>query len=201
MIFESNTKSYLGLERILHLQTQEKGSSSREYIVQPWDNSSREITVIKDEDTIYCTVFSHPDSLHGFIVWVMFVLTPVLLGPVFTSFMEIFHYVSKQCSTTPSPPTPSQFRSWISIHLISIVTMTTYTLHLWLVETSLNHQLGLDFFSSLLLKYFVGNLDIIIVPLIPLFIEPKLKEGLSYRFTAKKKGILSKNNSVYSNYM
>ena len=79
--------------------------------------------------------------------------------------------------------------------------MTTYTLHLWLVETSLSHQLGLDFFSSLMLKYFVGNLDILIVPLIALFVDPKLKEGLSFMFTAKKKGILSKTNSVYSEYM
>ena len=180
---------------------QEKGSLSREYIVQPWDNSSREITVIKDEDTIYCTVFSHPDSLHGFIVWIMFVLTPVLLGPVLTTFMEILHYVYKHCSKTPTPPTPSQFRSWVSIHLISIVTMTTYTLHLWLVETSLSRQLGLDFFSSLMLKYFVGKLDIIIVPLIPLFVDPKIRDGLSFMFTAKKKGILSKTNSVYSEYM
>ena len=193
--------SLLGLERIFHLKMQEKGSTAREYIVRPFEKSSMEVTVTKDVDTIFCAVWNNPDSFHGFAVWVLFVLIPILIGPVLSSFMELLHTIVKKCSSQEYPATPSQFRAWVSIHLMSMVTMTTYTLHLWLVETHISRQFGLDFYTSLLLKYFFGNMDMIIIPMIALFVDTKIREGLGVMFTAKKRGILSKTNSVYSEYM
>ena len=167
-----------------------------------WFNTIfQEITVIKDEATLYCTVWNQPDSLHGFIVWILFVVVPIILGPVLTTIMEIIHYIAKKCATTPFPPTPSLFLSWVTIHLMSIVTMSTYTLHLWLVESSITRQFGLDYFTSLILKYYVGNLDIMLIPMIALCVDSTLRNGLVFMMTAKKKGILSKTNSVYSEYM
>ena len=99
------------------------------------------------------------------------------------------------------PPTPSQFRSWVTLHLMSIVTMTTLTLHLWLVEVTIAPQFNLDYFSGLMLKYFFGNFEILLIPVIALTVDKKIRDGLFVILTAKKKGILSKTNSVYSEYM
>lgn len=192
---------FLGLEQIFALKMQEKGSFAREYWVKPFENSSREISIIKDEDTMFCTVWNDPESIHGFVVWLLFVVIPISLGPVFCTFMEILHSVVKKCSSHEYPATPSQFRSWVTIHLMSMVTMTTYSMHLWLVETHISQQFGLDYFTSLTLKYFFGNLDIILIPMIAIFIDGKLREGVGLMFTAKKRGLLSKTNSVYSEYM
>merc|ERR1712038_617014 len=49
--------TFFGFERILALQMQEKGSLVREYLLRPWQNSSREISVYKHEDTLTCTVW------------------------------------------------------------------------------------------------------------------------------------------------
>ena len=193
--------TFLGLEQIFALKMQEKGSLAREYWVKPFENSSREISIIKDEDTMFCTVWNEPESIHGFVVWILFVVIPIVIGPVFCTFMEILHSLVKKCSRHDQPATPSQFRSWVTIHLMSMVTMTTYTLHLWLVETHVSRQFGLDYFSSLMLKYFFGNIDIILIPMIAIFVDGKLREGVGLMFTAKKRGLLSKTNSVYSEYM
>ena len=193
--------TFLGLERMLHLQMQEKGSKSREYLIRPWENSTKEISVMKEVDTIYCSVWSEPGSLHGFVVWIIFVVIPVLLGPVLTSILEMLHSLIKRCARRVYPPTPSQLRSWVTIHLMTIVTMATYTLHLWLVERMVKEQFKLDYFWGLLLKHLAGTVDIFIIPLIAIIIDPRIREGVGTLFTAKKKGLLSKQNSVYSEYM
>ena len=46
---------------------------------------------MKEVDTIFCSVWSEPDSLHGFVVWIIFLVVPVILGPVLTSVLEMLH--------------------------------------------------------------------------------------------------------------
>ena len=193
--------TFLGLESMLQLQMQEKGSKSREYFVRPYENSTKRISVMKEVDTIFCSVWSEPDSLHGFVVWIIFLVLPLILGPVLTSVLEMLHSLMKRCSSTVYPPTPSQFRAWVTIHLMTLVTMATYTLHLWLVERVIREQFRLDYFWGLVLKHLAGTVDIFIIPLIAIVMDPKIREGVGILFTAKKRGLLSKQNSVYSEYM
>ena len=62
-------------------------------------------------------------------------------------------------------------------------------------------QFQLDYFWRLMLKYLAGSADIFIIPLIAILMDPRIREGVGTMFTAKKRGILSKQNSVYSEYM
>ena len=191
----------VGFERIFALQKKVKGSLVRQYWVRPWENSSREVPVYKDEDRLSCTVWNEASSSHGLLVWLLVGLLPILLGPVLASLLELLHYVLKKCSKTSHPSTPSMLRLWVITLTMAAITLTNYTLHLWLVESFLSSYLGWDFFTSLTVKYFYGNLEIFLVPLVPIILDHNIREGLSLVMSAKKKGILSKQNSVYSEYM
>jgi len=83
--------------------------------------------------------------------------------------------------------------------LLSATCFTTATIHLWLTERVLKHMFDWTYFTCLIVKYLAGSSDIIIVPILILFLDQNLKHGFSIILTAKKKGILSKNNSIYSN--
>ena len=193
--------TFFGFERILALQMQERGSLVREYFVRPWQNSSREVSVFKHEDTLSCTVWNHPSSLHGVVVWVLIVLLPLLLGPVLASLLEVAHFITKKCSRSASPTTPSRVMSWLITLTMAVLTLTTYTTHLWLAERVLADYNHWDYFTSLTVKYFFGNFEIFLVPLVPLLLDRKIRDGVLFIFSAKKKGMISKQNSVYSEYM
>ena len=193
--------TFFGFERIFALQKKEKGSLVREYFIRPWESSSKEIAVYKDEDTLSCTVWNDTNSVHGLLVWILFGFMPILLGPVLASLLELTHYVRKKCSRSPHPATPSTIRYWVVTLGMAAVTLSTYTLHLWLAETFLATHLGWDYFTSLTVKYFYGSFEIFLVPLVPLFLDKNIRDGVSHIMTAKKKGILSKQNSVYSEYL
>ena len=193
--------TFFGFERIFALQKKEKGWMVREYSVRPLESSSQEISVYKDEDTLSCTVWNDSGSLHGFVVWTLFVLLPILLGPVLASLLELGHYITKKCSMSSHPATPSMLRLWVMTLCMAAVTLTNYTVHLWLAETFLSISLGWDYYTSLTVKYFYGNFEIFLIPLVPLILDRNIREGLSLLMSAKKKGVLSKQNSVYSEYM
>ena len=193
--------TFFGFERTLALQMQEKGSLVREYLVRPWQNSSREISVYRHEDTLSCTVWNHPGSLHGLVVWTLVVLLPLVLGPVLTSLLELAHFTTRKCSRSVSPASPSLIIYWLITLTMAVLTLTTYTTHLWLAERFLAEHNHWDYFTSLTVKYFFGNFEIFLVPLVPLFLDKNIREGVSFIFSAKKKGIISKQNSVYSEYM
>ena len=193
--------TFFGFERILALQMQEKGSLVREYFVRPWQNSSREISVYKHEDTLSCTVWNHSSSLHGVVVWLLFVLLPLVLGPVLASLLEVAHFIIKKWSRSVSPATPSLIMSWLMILTMALITLTTYTTHLWLAERFLADYNHWDYFTSLTVKYFFANSEIFLVPLVPLLLDKNIRDGVLFIFSAKKKGMISKQNSVYSEYM
>ena len=193
--------TFFGFERILALQMQERGSLVREYWVRPWQNSSREISVLKQEDTLSCTVWNSSSSVHGVVVWLLVVALPLVLGPGLASLLHLAHFITKKCSRSLSPATPSLAVPWLITLTMAVVSLATYTTHLWLAERILADYNHWDYFTSLTVKYFFGNFEIFLVPLVPLLLDKKIREGVLLIFSAKKKGIISKQNSVYSEYM
>ena len=48
-------------------------------------------------DTIFCSVWEE-ESLHGFVVWVLILATPILLGPGLATVLELLHWLTRRCS-------------------------------------------------------------------------------------------------------
>ena len=107
--------------------------------------------------------------------------------------LELCFYLGKKCSRSKHPETTSLLRYWILILVNAFLITTTYSAHLWLTEKWLSKHFSLDFFKSLLLKYFVGNSEIFLVPFLIIFIDPNMSRGLKYIFNVRKN---ASNNSV-----
>ena len=114
-------------------------------------------------------------------------------GPLLTTALELCFYLGKKCSRSKHPETPNLLRYWILILVITFLITTTYSTHLWLTEKWLSKHFSLDFFTNLLLKYFVGNSEIFLVPFLIISIDPNMSRGLKYIFNVRKN---ASNNSV-----
>ena len=130
-----------------------------------------------------CNIWEDQQDNAGFILWVIIVALPVLIGPVLTGSLELLFWLCKKCSGSAppaSPPSPSQAKYWAVLALLSLIIPATLAAHLWLVESVLQPRLQLDYFSCLTLKYFLGNSDVFLVPSLLLLMDGTLRRGLSF---------------------
>ena len=103
-----------------------------------------------------------------------------MAGPVLTGTLQAAAYFCKKCSRPPSPPTPSQAKYWAILFLLSLIIPATLAAHLWLVESVLQPHLQLSYFTSLTLKYYLGNSDVFLVPSLILIMDGTLRRGLIF---------------------
>ena len=132
---------------------------------------------MRREDVAFCNIWSEDDN-GGLIIWIIIVVFPIIFGPALCASLEIFSCLSKACSSSPYPPTPSLAKYWTILVTISLLLPPSYATHLWLVEKYLKPLLDLDYFTSLTLKYYVGNLDVFLVPSLLLLLDGTLRRGL-----------------------
>ena len=130
-----------------------------------------------------CNIWEDQQDNAGFVLWVIIVALPVLFGPVLTGILELLFWFCKKCSSSPPPassPSPSQAKYWAIVLLLSLLLPPSLAAHLWLVESVLQPLLGLDYATSLALKYFLGNSDVFLVPSLLLLVDGTLRRGLVF---------------------
>ena len=75
--------------------------------------------IVRKEDVGFCKVWNDNDSdREGMVIWIIIALIPMICGPIFTSIMELLFYLSKKCSKSASPATPSLGKYWILFILL-----------------------------------------------------------------------------------
>ena len=193
------TSFFLAIERLFSTHPENRKPLSREYNIKSIDNSSKEIQIVRDMDITYCPVWNDAIAPHDIIVWVILVALPVIFGPLITIIMEIFFFAKKKCSRAQYPITPSHMRYWIIITMLSVILLGTYSTHLWLAEKYMKDYFQWNFFECLMAKYFLGSIDIMVIPLVIVTVDKQIRLGLGVVSEAKKKGTLSKDNSVCTN--
>ena len=133
--------------------------------------------VVRKEDVAFCDVWNE-DNSGGLIIWIIIVAVPIVFGPLLSSGLELISSLSKACSSSPYPATPSQAKYWALVILVGLLLLPCYAAHLWLVELYLRPLLGLDYFTSLTLKYYLGQLDVFLVPSLLVLLDGTLRRGL-----------------------
>ena len=191
--------AFLSFERLINTQSKNGKPLSREYSIQPSDDSSREIKILRKVDITYCPVWNDNISKKDILFWVILVAIPVIFGPLLTGVIELFYYLKKKCSKDPYPDTPSLVRYWIIVMTSAAVVLGTYSTHLWLAEKYMKEYFGWNYFICLMVKYFLGSIDIMVIPLLVVIIDKQLRQGLGVICQARKKGTLSKANSTSTN--
>ena len=190
------TSFFLALERMFNTQPVKKTLPTREYSIQPAENSSKEILILRNVDISYCPVWEPNVSDGDKVFWAILVLIPLLIGPVLASFLEFVYFLKKKLSKTAYPETPSVLNYWLMILVTSIVILVTYTINLVFVETYIKANFEWTYFTLLLVKYFVGSLDIIIVPLVIISMDKKLRFGVRFLYNVKRQNNLCTVNAT-----
>ena len=185
----------LASERSLNTKPANKKPVSREYYVSISSNSTNEVPISRDVDMTYCPVWNDDISFHDIVFWIILVFIPVIFGPILTCTIELICYLKKKCSKAPYPDTPSKIRQWIIVFLLAVIVLGTYSTHLWLAEKYMKIYFDWNYFNCLLVKYFFGSIDIMLIPLVVVLVDKQLGQGLAFMFYAKKRGILSKATS------
>ena len=120
------TSFFLALERMFNTQPVKKTLPTREYSIQPAENSSKEILILRNVDISYCPVWEPNVSDGDKVFWAILVLIPLLIGPLLASFLEFMYFLKKKVSKTAYPETPSVLNYWLMILFTSIVILMTF---------------------------------------------------------------------------
>ena len=136
--------------------------------------------MVREEDVAACNIWEEEHHDGGLVIWTIIVALPVLAGPVLTGSLQAAAYFCQKCSRSASPPTPSQAKYWAILALLSLIIPATLAAHLWLVESVLQPRLQLSYFTSLTLKYYLGNSDVFLVPSLLLLMDGTLRRGLIF---------------------
>ena len=184
----------------LALDTNTKDEIRRDYMVKTDDQSAVETRISREVDIAVCKVWDESEKgLKAYaLLWLAIVAVPIVLGPGVIFCLEFCFYLSKKCSRSQHPETPSLMKYWVLILFSSVFVFSSLALHLWLAEAMelvFGDMLEIDYFMSLMLKYFAGNSDILIVPCLILFIDPVIGRGLLYICQSRKRN-LNRNDSA-----
>ena len=134
------------------------------------------------DDISTCTVWSQQGGLtRDLVLWAGLGVAPLVCGPLATLLLELLATAAKKCSRAPHPDTETSLaKYWALVAAATAATLPSVGLHMWVAENWVREALGLDYFSSLLLKYFVGSSDIFTVPCLVLLLDPVMRGGFSY---------------------
>ena len=99
-------------------------------------------------------------------IWLFIVLLPFMFGPFLLKLMDIAKLLPES--------TGGFTRRKQMVTFLSILVTTTYSTKLILVEKIAQSFLSLNQMNSLLCKYLVGSLDIVLAPLLILMLDKDL---------------------------
>ena len=138
----------------------------------------RYFRVVREEDVAACNIWEEGEDSGGLVIWIIIVALPVTLGPLLTSSLQVVFSLCEKCSGSASPASPSLAKYWVLLVLLSLIIPASLAAHLWLVESVLQPLLQLDYFTSLTLKYYLGNSDVFLLPALVLLVDGTFRRGL-----------------------
>ncbi|TRY61503.1 hypothetical protein TCAL_05713 [Tigriopus californicus] len=147
-------------------------------------------------DLTYCTVKTGVNDILDYIALVVALILPLIIGPglvgvfqlIFAVFGRFFCQSShlsqmdlgvanNQNSFFHKKETPGLFAGWGIIIGFTLVFALTYTLHMYVADVYIH-----DHFVFLLVKYCLGFVFVILVPVITLCLEKEIRHGITSVF-------------------
>ena len=109
-----------------------------------------------------------------------------MLGTVLTFFMEFSFYMGRQFSGVSSIDTSTRPQQRYIVTALSALLTISYSTNLVLTEKYLQPVFNLNQFISLMLKYFLGSIDLILAPLIICLIDTEIRQGIVFLYKRKR---------------
>ena len=144
------------------------------------------LRVLKDDPVDLCRVWKDDIGSMDFYIWCIIVGLPLVLGPVLTFFMEFLFCMGRQFSGVTSIDTSTRPQQRYIVTALSALISISFSTNLVVTEKYLQPVFNLNQFISLMLKYFLGSIDLILAPLIICLIDSEIRQGIVFLYKRKR---------------
>ena len=190
----------LGLGSVKYLREQ-SGTfpiREREYYIRPWDNSTMEQTIVKNMDIKFCKVWHSKTDMIDILYTLLILILPLVMGPMLTIILELII----QVSTSPPKPRYSEENDRVCqialLHVLAWFSAGSYLANLYLAEGVLLNVYNFKIFYVLVLKYVVGYADLLYVPLLLMFLDRNVREGVGEVYRSRTNQTRSSHSDITS---
>ena len=143
--------------------------------------------VLKDDAVDLCRVWKDDIGSNEFYIWCIIVgLPPNSAGTCFNILHGVFIFHGNTVSGVSSIDTSTIPQQRYIVTALSALVTISYSTNLVLTEKYLQPVFNLNQFISLMLKYFLGSIDLILAPLIICLIDTEIRQGIVFLYKRKR---------------
>ena len=142
--------------------------------------------IFKDDAIDLCTVIKNVPGYRDITIWVLVVALPFVLGPVLTLTLEILSCLRNTISGVSTKDTTTRKQRQCMLTVLSMLVTLSYSTHLLVTEAYLQPVYNLGMFDSLMLKYCIGSMDLILTPLIICLLDIDIRHGVFYIYKRRR---------------
>ena len=143
--------------------------------------------MLKDDPLDICRVWKDKIELSDVFAWCFVVGIPIVFGPILTFLLKLDFHLAERVSGESSIDTSTRPQQRYIVATISLLIITSNSIHLLIAEKYLTPSFSLDLFTSLLLKYFFGSLELVLAPFIICLMDNEIKQGIRFLYRRKRK--------------
>ena len=144
--------------------------------------------ILKDDVVDICQVWNDNISLREILIWVVIVMLPLIFGPFLTWFLEYLFSTRKEMDGVFWKHASSRYQRLCIVTVLSIVVTISYSTNLIVTEKYLQPIFNINQFTSLILKYVLGSVDLVISPIIICLLDSDIRQGISDIYKRKRRG-------------
>ena len=170
----------------------------REYHIRPWDNSTMEKTIVKNMDITFCKVWHTQTDLMDIIYTLLILILPLVLGPLLTIILELLIQVATSPPKQKYSDENDRVRQIALLHVLAWFSAGSYLANLYLAESVMLNVYKFKIFHVLVLKYVVGYADLLYVPLLLMFLDRNVREGVGEVYRSRSNQTRSSQSDITS---
>ena len=133
-----------------------------------------------------CRVWKDTIGLRDITIWVLIVGAPIVMGPVCTMILEFLFLLKHTISQVSNEDPITRPEQQILVTALAVLVTVSYSTNLLVTEKYFTPIFELNQFTSLILKYFLGYIDVILAPIIICLVDTKIRQGISIIFNRKR---------------
>ena len=142
--------------------------------------------IFKDDVIDLCNVWTNNINYRDITLWLLLVAIPFLMGPVLTLALTFLFWVKNVFSRVSRKNIRTRNKRPCIVTILSILVTISYSTNLIVTEKYLQPIYNLNQFHSLILKYFLGSIDLILSPLIICLMDIDIRQGIYYIYIRKR---------------
>ena len=142
--------------------------------------------IFKDDVIDLCSVWTNNINYRDITLWLLLVAIPFLMGPVLTLALTFLFWVKNAFSGVSRKNIRTRNKRPCIVTILSILVTISYSTNLIVTEKYLQPIYNLNQFHSLILKYFLGSIDLILSPLIICLMDIDIRQGIYYIYIRKR---------------